>query len=70
MPIELIDERQPTLFVQVDDDLGVGMRSELVAARLEPRAKLDEVVDLAVIDDPDRPIFIGHRLIARSAEGR
>jgi hypothetical protein len=47
----------------VNDHLGIGLRAEPVAARLEPGAKLVEVVQLAVEDDLHRPIFVRHRLV-------
>ena len=41
--------------------------AEMVAARLEIAAQLAMVVDLAVEDDPDRAVFVGHRLVAAGA---
>ncbi len=38
--------------------------AEPMAARFELGAQLGEVVDLAVEDDPDRAVLVGHRLIA------
>ena len=52
------------LFVGVDDGFGVGVGAEEVAARDELAAQLDVVVDLAVEDDPDGLVLVGHRLAA------
>ena len=38
-----------------------------MAARLEIAPQLVVVVDFSVEDDPDRPVFVGHRLIAAGA---
>ena len=51
MPFSRSTQRGAALLVEVDDHLGVGVRREAVAARLELRAQLAEVVDLAVEDD-------------------
>ena len=40
------------------------MRPEPVAAGLEIAPQVAVVVDLAVEDDPDRLVFVGHRLLA------
>ena len=42
---------------------GVAVGAEAVAGAFEPAAQLAEVVDLAVEDDPDRAVFVGHRLM-------
>src|SRR5579863_10575432 len=48
----------------MDDDLGVGVGSEAVALAFEFAAQLREVVDLAVICDPDGSVFVAHRHVA------
>src|SRR4051812_44670786 len=53
------------ILVQVHDDLGIAARAERVAALLELRAKLLVVIDFAVQDDDDRPVFVEKRLISR-----
>ena len=45
--------------------LGVATRTKAVPARLELRAQLDVVVDLAVEDDPEVAVVADHRLVAR-----
>src|SRR5262249_53344588 len=64
-PAEAIDGLLAPLFVRVDDDFRVAVRAERVTSGLEVAANVGEVVDLAVEDDPDRPVFVGERLIAR-----
>jgi hypothetical protein len=51
------------LLIGVDDDLGIRMGLETVSLRLELVAQLAEVVDLAVVDDLDRPVLVSDRLI-------
>jgi hypothetical protein len=48
--------------VRVHDHLGVRTGPEAVAAGLQLGAQLAEVVHLAVVHEPDRPVFVGHRL--------
>ncbi|MFO1426571.1 MAG: hypothetical protein U1F11_06280 [Steroidobacteraceae bacterium] len=48
----------------MDDDLGVGLRVEAVTQRLELRAQLGVVEDLAVENDPHRAILVADRLAA------
>jgi hypothetical protein len=52
------------LLVEVDDHLAVRARGEAVAARLQARAQLLVVVDLAVGDDRDRAVLGAQRLVA------
>ncbi len=52
------------LLVGVDDDLGVAVRAERVAGGLKLSAQLAIVVDLAVIDEPDGLVLVGHGLMA------
>src|SRR5438093_13324594 len=56
--VEILDERRPALFVEMDDDLGVGEGPESVAACEQTLAQLVEVVDLAVEDDPHGAVFV------------
>ena len=48
----------------VHDDLGVGPGSEPVAEGFKLFPELHIVEDLSVEDDPERPVFIGKRLLA------
>ncbi len=45
-------------FVTVDDDFGVRASAKVVTASFECRAQLREVVDFAVVDDPDAPVLV------------
>ena len=47
----------------MEDGLGVAAAVVSVAAGFQPRAQRGMVVDLAVEDDPDRAILVGHRLM-------
>ena len=49
----------------MDDDFGVGMGSEPVAAAFELGAQRRKVVDLAVEDDPHRAVLVRQRLLPR-----
>ena len=63
--VEPLDTARSVILVQVDDHLGVGVRCEAMAALHEIRAQLAVVVDLAVLDDLERAVFVADRLIAR-----
>ena len=52
------------LFVGMDDGFGVTARAVPVTAALQIAADIGVVVDLAVEDDPDRPVFVRRRLLA------
>ncbi len=56
------------VLVAVHQDLGVGRAAERVPLLDEPLSQLEEVVDLAVVDDLDLTVFVGHRLVAERAE--
>jgi hypothetical protein len=51
------------LLVEMNDDLGVTVRREVVAAAHEILAQLTEVVDLAVEHDRDRAVLVVNRLV-------
>lgn len=57
-PHEVLDEVLALLLPEVDEDLGVPLRAEAVAAPEEPLAKLREVVDLPVHHGHDRAVLI------------
>src|SRR5262249_57454508 len=48
----------------MNEDLGVGPRSEAMSGSPELVSQVIEVVDLAVEDDPDRPVLVAHGLVA------
>src|SRR5437867_4070630 len=52
------------LLVEVNDSLGVAVSLKDMTLADQFLAQLAEVVDLSVEDDPDRPIFVGDRLVA------
>ena len=57
---------QPGTFVlvEVDQDLGVAGRPEVMPAGFEAAAEGGEVVNFAVEDGPDRPVLVRERLVA------
>ncbi len=61
---QMLEAAFAPLFVTVDDDFGVGVRAEMVAARFERRAEMREIVDFAVEDDADRAVFVVDGLMA------
>ena len=56
--VEMGDEVLAVFLVKVDDDLGVGVGVETVAAGQKRGLEGREIEDLAVVDDPDRLVFI------------
>src|SRR5438552_14050604 len=57
-------ERLAVLLVQVEQHLGVAARAESMAGPLELAPQLAVVVDLAVLDDVNRPVLVPDRLVA------
>ena len=51
-------------FIGVENNFSIRRRAENVTLLLQFLSDLGEVVDLAVIYDPKRAIFVGHRLPA------
>ncbi len=62
-PAQLLEALRALLLVEVDDDFRVGVGAEPVPLRDERRAKLLEIVNLAVEDDPDRAVLVRERLV-------
>ncbi len=56
--VQLGDEVLAVLLVEVDDDLGVGVGVETVAAGQQSGLEGREIEDLAVVDDPDRRVLV------------
>src|ERR1019366_7836330 len=63
------------LFVKMNDDLCVGTRMETVAFGFELMTQINEVVNFAVVGDPDGAVFVrrflvthGHVAIGREIE--
>src|SRR5262249_28498247 len=48
--------------IGIDDDLGVGVRSEFVTAIFQLGADASEVVDLSVVGRQDSLLVVGHGL--------
>ena len=61
--VEAIDHVLAPLLVAVDEHLGIGLRDERVSRRDQLLAQLAMVIDLPVLDDPDRRVFVVHRLM-------
>ena len=61
---EVMDEVRTVLLVEMDDRFRIGIGGETVPAGLQIRSELPIIVDLAVEDDPDRPILVRNRLMA------
>ena len=61
---EVIDAGIAPLLVGMDDGFGVATRPVAMTGGFELRADVGVVVDLAVEDDPDRPVFVRQRLMA------
>ena len=62
--VQTLEEVRPPLLVRVGDHLRIRLGREAVAERLELLAKLDVVVDLAVLHHPEAPALVGDRLVA------
>ena len=48
----------------MDDDLRIGSRSEYVPTRLQLTPEFQEIVDLAIEDDPNGFFLVRHGLVA------
>src|SRR5581483_7629216 len=60
---KLLNAISAVLFVEMNDDFGVGVRGKAMAAGFQVRTKLLEIVDLAVVDDPNGFIFVEDGLV-------
>src|SRR3954471_5370694 len=67
-PAQALGKLLAPLLVPVDQDLGVAVALEDVALGNQLALEIEEVVDLAVEDDPDAPVLVGHRLRAGGRE--
>ncbi len=61
---QLLDAVLTALLVEMNDDLGVGLRLENVALAAKRAPQFLIVINLAVEDDPDASVLIGKRLVA------
>ena len=62
LALQVLEDAFAVLLVQVDDDLGIGVRAEDVALGLELGLALRIVEQLAVVDDGDGAILVEDRL--------
>src|SRR6267154_6416502 len=62
--LEAMNTIRALFFVKVDHNFRVGIRGKGVAFALQLTAKFSEVIDFAVIGDPDRAVFVAHRHVA------
>src|SRR5207249_897355 len=63
-PFQPVHTRGAILLVRVQNRFGVGFGAELMTARQELGPKAPMVVDFAVEYNPQRLVFVGHRLCA------
>ena len=63
-PVEAVETSLAPLLPGVDNDLGVGARPKVVAERRQLRHQRLKIVDLPVVDDAHRAVFIELRLVA------
>ncbi len=61
-PVEPGGEGDPLVLVQVRKDLSIAAGRQTVTAGEHHLPELGVVVDLTVVDDNDRAVFVGHRL--------
>ncbi len=66
--VELVDRAIAELLEEMHDDFGVGVRSELVAARDQALPDLAIVVDLAVEDQLHGAVLVADRLVGGGAQ--
>ena len=62
--VEMFDTGFAEVLPGMDDDLGIGLGREAMAAPQQGLAELDVVVDLAIEDGPHRAVLVGQRLAA------
>ena len=63
--IQLSDAVRALFLVQMNDHLRIGMGTEAMAPRFKPLPDFTKVVDFPIEGQPDRAIFVAHRLAAR-----
>src|SRR5712692_8566768 len=60
----MIEDFGAPFLVAVNDHLSIRSSAELIAAAFKFGAQLFEIVDLAIQNDPNRFLDIGHRLVS------
>src|SRR5579863_1495491 len=63
---QLVNTIRSEILVEVNDDFGIGMGTEIVAMAFEFLPKLAEVIDLSVKHHPNRAVFVEHWLVSAS----
>ena len=63
-PAQPVDKAGTVLLVEVHEHLGVALRGKPMTLGLQLRPLFPVVVDLAVLDDPDRAVFVADGLVA------
>ena len=66
--VEALDAPDAPLLVSVEEDLRIRAGPEFVAEPLQPTPQLTEVVDLAVVDEPEALRRVRHRLMGGRRE--
>lgn len=64
LSLEVIHQAAAMLFPQVNQDLGIGVATEVMAPPLKVRAKLVMIENFAVEDDHDSTVLVSNRLAA------
>jgi hypothetical protein len=59
----MLEQLIADFLVKMNDNLGVGLTSKLVAARFEILAQSPEIVYLTIEYNPDRTVFVADRLM-------
>src|SRR6185437_7089470 len=49
-------------FIEMENNLGVRVGPKAMAFSFEFDSQLSKIIDLTIISDPDRSIFVAHRL--------
>ncbi len=62
LSLEIGEQRLAMLLIEMDDELGIGVRAEDMAARLELGAPLGKVEELAVADHRNAAVLVEQRL--------
>jgi len=63
-PVQALDHSLAPLLIAMNEHLGVGLGGERVPCGDQLGAKVEVVVDLAVLDDPYGGVFVVDRLVS------
>ena len=67
-PVEPVEQALAPLLPPVDEHLAVALAAEPMSSGDQQAAQVPEVVDLAVVRDPDRLVLVGHRTTGRARQ--